>query len=33
MLLHDKLDALRTDAIGAQLQQLCDDVAELKARR
>jgi len=33
MLLHDKLDALRTDAIGAQLQQLCADVAELKARR
>ena len=39
MLLHDKLDALRerdilarTDAIGAQLQQLCDDVAELKKR-
>ena len=33
MLLHDKLDALRTDAIGAQLKQLCEDVAELKARR
>lgn len=39
MLLHDKLDALRereiaarTDAISAQLQQLCDDVAVLKAR-
>ena len=39
MLLHDKLDALRerdilarTDAIDAQLKQLCDDVAELKAR-
>ncbi|OYX51861.1 MAG: hypothetical protein B7Y90_00620 [Alphaproteobacteria bacterium 32-64-14] len=40
MLLHDKLDALRerdilarTDAIGAQLKQLCDDMMELKARR
>ena len=33
MLLHDKLDALRTDAIGAQLKQLCEDVAELKTRR
>ena len=33
MLLHDKLDALRTDAIGAQLKQLCEDVAELKMRR
>jgi len=40
MLLHDKLDALRerdilarTDAISAQLQQLCDDVAALKARQ
>lgn len=40
MLLHDKLDALRerdilvrTDAISAQLTQLCDDVAELKARK
>ena len=39
MLLHDKLDALRerdilarTDAISAQLKQLCDDVAALKAR-
>ena len=39
MLLHDKLDALRerdilarTDAIDAQLKQLCSDVAELKAR-
>ncbi len=39
MLLHDKLDALRerdilarTDAIAAQLKQLCDDVAILKAR-
>lgn len=39
MLLHDKLDALRerdilarTDAISAQLQQICDDVAALKAR-
>lgn len=40
MLLHDKLDALRerdilarTDAIDAQLKQLCGDVAELKARK
>jgi len=40
MLLHDKLDALRerdilarTDAIDAQLNQLCGDVAELKARK
>ncbi len=40
MLLHDKLDALRerdilarTDAISAQLKQLCNDVAELKAMR
>jgi uncharacterized membrane protein len=40
MLLHDKLDALRerdilarTDAIDAQLKRLCDDVAELKARK
>ena len=40
MLLHDKLDALRdrdivarTDALGAQLQQLCDDVAALKEMR
>jgi uncharacterized membrane protein len=39
MLLHDKLDALRerdilarTDAIAAQLKQLCDDVAILKAK-
>lgn len=39
MLLHDKLDALRerdilgrTDVIDAQLAQLCDDVAALKAR-
>ena len=39
MLLHDKLDALRerdilarTDTIAAQLKQLCDDVAILKAR-
>jgi uncharacterized membrane protein len=39
MLLHDKLDALRerdilarTDAIGAQLKQLCDDVAILRAK-
>jgi uncharacterized membrane protein len=39
MLLHDKLDALRerdilarTDAIAAQLNQLCDDVAILKAK-
>jgi uncharacterized membrane protein len=39
MLLHDKLDAMRerdilarTDAISAQLRQLCDDVAELKGR-
>ena len=39
MLLHDKLDALRerdilarTDAIAAQLKQLCDDVAVLKAK-
>ena len=39
MLLHDKLDALRerdilarTDAISAQLKQLCDDVAILKAK-
>ncbi len=39
MLLHDKLDALRerdilarTDAISAQLKQLCDDVAVLKAK-
>jgi uncharacterized membrane protein len=39
MLLHDKLDALRekdilarTDAIGAQLKQLCDDVAILKSK-
>ena len=39
MLLHDKLDALRerdilarTDAIDAQLKQLCDDVSVLKAR-
>ena len=39
MLLHDKLDALRerdilarTDAINAQLKQLCDDVAALKAK-
>ncbi len=39
MLLHDKLDALcerdilaRTDEIAAQLKQLCDDVAILKAR-
>jgi uncharacterized membrane protein len=39
MLLHDKLDALRerdilarTDLISAQLKQLCDDVAVLKAR-
>jgi len=40
MLLHDKLDALRerdilarTDAIDAQLKQLCSDVSELKARK
>lgn len=40
MLLHDKLDALRerdilarTDAIDAQLKQLCSDVAELKTRK
>ncbi len=40
MLLHDKLDALRerdilarTDAIDAQLKQLCSDVAELKMRK
>ncbi len=40
MLLHDKLDALRerdilarTDVIDARLAQLCDDVAELKARK
>ena len=40
MLLHDKLDALRerdiltrTDAMSAQLTQLCNDVSELKARR
>jgi hypothetical protein len=40
MLLHDKLDTLRerdilgrTDAISAQLKQLCEDVAEIKARR
>ena len=39
MLLHDKLDAIRerdilarTDAIGAQLKQLCEDVATLKAK-
>jgi uncharacterized membrane protein len=39
MLLHDKLDSLRerdilarTDAISAQLQQLCDDVAILKSK-
>ena len=39
MLLHDKLDALRerdilarTDTISAQLKQLCDDVAVLKAK-
>ena len=39
MLLHDKLDALRerdilarTDAISAQLKQLCEDVAVLKGR-
>jgi len=39
MLLHDKLDALRerdilarTDAIDAKLNQLCDDVAVLKAK-
>ena len=39
MLLHDKLDALRerdilarTDAIDAQLKQLCEDVSVLKAR-
>ena len=40
MLLHDKLDALRerdilarTDAIDAQLKQLCKDVAEMKNRK
>jgi uncharacterized membrane protein len=40
MLLHDKLDALRerdimasNDAIAARLEQLCADVAELKARK
>ena len=40
MLLHDKLDTLRerdilgrTDAISAQLKQLCEDVAEIKERR
>jgi len=40
MLLHDKLDTLRerdilgrTDAISVQLKQLCEDVAEIKARR
>ena len=40
MLLHDKLDALRerdilarSDAIDAQLKQLCGDVSELKARK
>jgi uncharacterized membrane protein len=39
MLLHDKLDTLRerdilarTDAIDAQLKQLCDDVAEMKKK-
>jgi len=39
MLLHDKLDALRerdilarTDRIDARLQQLCEDVATLKAK-
>ena len=39
MLLHDKLDTLRehdilgrTDAISAQLKQLCEDVAVLKGR-
>jgi uncharacterized membrane protein len=39
MLLHDKLDSLRerdilgrTDAISAQLKQLCEDVAVLKGR-
>jgi uncharacterized membrane protein len=39
MLLHDKLDGLRerdilarTDAISAQLKQLCEDVAVLKGR-
>ena len=39
MLLHDKLDALRerdilarTELISAQLKQLCDDVAVLKAK-
>ena len=40
MLLHDKLDALRerdilarTDAIDAQLKQLCEDVTEMKSRK
>jgi len=40
MLLHDKLDAIRerdilarTDEISARLEQLCGDVAELKARK